>query len=138
MNATSDRLRSLRPVTFQYKSAYKDGGKPMQFGLIAEEVAEVFPELVVFNEYGEPETVKYQHICILLLNEFQKGQAKAAAASAALRQENVALAHEVAQLKAQFVELNSLRAELQQLRDLTAQLAQQQATSGRTVSALSR
>ena len=46
--------------------------KPMQFGLIAEEVAEVFPELAVYNDDGEPETVKYHLLSSLLLNEFLK------------------------------------------------------------------
>ena len=43
MADTSQRLLQLRPVTFRYKHAYGDGAKPMQFGLVAEEVAEVFP-----------------------------------------------------------------------------------------------
>src|SRR5262249_29631285 len=44
----------------------------VQFGLIAEEVAETFPELAVLNAEGQPETVKYQDLPPMLLNEFQK------------------------------------------------------------------
>ena len=57
MEAASERLLSLRPVTFRYKQAFEGGDKPVQFGLIAEEVADVFPELVVYNEEGTPEAV---------------------------------------------------------------------------------
>ncbi len=79
----SDRLRLLRPVRFTYKTDFADGEKPIQFGLIAEEVAEVFPELVVCGAEGKPETVRYHVLSSLLLNELQKQQAELAA----LRQE---------------------------------------------------
>lgn len=72
MGEVSARLRQLRPVTFRYKAPFADGGRPVQFGLIAEEVAAVFPELAVMNGRGEPETVKYQDLVPLLLNEMQK------------------------------------------------------------------
>jgi hypothetical protein len=72
MGATSSRLMALRPVTFRYLKPYANGEKPIQFGLIAEEVAESFPELVVRNQEGRPETVKYQDLTPLLLNELQK------------------------------------------------------------------
>ena len=72
MAGASESLLSLRPVTFRYKKTFKDGDKPIQYGLIAEEVAEVFPDLVVYTEDGEPETVKYHLLATLLLNELQK------------------------------------------------------------------
>jgi hypothetical protein len=72
MESVSERLLGLRPVTFRYRREFADGLQPIQFGLIAEEVAEVFPELVVHNDRGEPETVKYQLLSSLLLNELQK------------------------------------------------------------------
>jgi len=72
MGAVSERLLALRPVTFRYKREFANGEKPVQFGLIAEEVAEAFPELVVYNEEGEPETVKYHLLSSLLLNELQE------------------------------------------------------------------
>ena len=62
----------LRPVTFQYQRPFADGSKPMQFGLIAEEVAEVFPDLVARSADGQIESVKYQVLDSMLLNEFQK------------------------------------------------------------------
>ena len=72
MGETSDRLLALRPVTFRYKKADEKGQKPEQYGLIAEEVAKVMPELVVYNEKGQPETVAYQALTPLLLNELQR------------------------------------------------------------------
>jgi hypothetical protein len=72
MAAASERLQQLRPVTFRYRKATVSGAHPLQYGLIAEEVAEVFPELVVLNRNGEPETVAYHLLTSLLLNELQK------------------------------------------------------------------
>ena len=72
MGAASARLLQLRPVTFRYRQAYGNGEQPLDYGLIAEQVAEVFPELVVFDENDRPETVKYRLLSSLLLNELQK------------------------------------------------------------------
>lgn len=72
MGDASERLLSLNPVTFHYKQAYANGEKPVEFGLIAEEVAQVFPELVVFDKDNQPQTVKYRLLSSLLLNELQK------------------------------------------------------------------
>jgi hypothetical protein len=59
-------------VTFRYTQAAADGSKPLDFGLIAEEVAEVFPELAVTGADGRIETVAYHKLPALLLNELQK------------------------------------------------------------------
>ena len=72
MERVSDPLLDLRPVTFRYKRAFAAGDKPIQFGLVAEEVAEVFPELVVYDQQGRPESVKYHLLSVLLLNELQE------------------------------------------------------------------
>jgi hypothetical protein len=72
MADASSRLFNLRPVTFRYTEAYTDGSKPIQFGLIAEEVAEAFPELAVRNAEGQVETVHYETLNVLLLNELQR------------------------------------------------------------------
>jgi uncharacterized coiled-coil protein SlyX len=82
MGDASARLLRLRPVTFRYKKPYADGGKPVQYGLIAEDVAQVFPELVVRNAKGEPATVKYQLLAPLLLNEFLKEHERVTEATA--------------------------------------------------------
>jgi len=72
MADASAGLLSLRPVTFRYKQPYADGSKPIQYGLIAEEVAEVYPDLVVRSADGQIQTVKYQVLDAMLLNELQK------------------------------------------------------------------
>ena len=59
----------LRPVTFQYKGDTED---TRQYGLIAEEVEKVYRELVMDNSDGKPETVEYQVLPAMLLNEVQK------------------------------------------------------------------
>lgn len=60
---------ALRPVNFTYKS---DKGNKMQYGLIAEEVEEVMQDLVAYNQEGQPESVKYHELPVLLLKEIQK------------------------------------------------------------------
>jgi hypothetical protein len=72
MDAASDGLFRLRPVTFRYSRPYADGSKPIDYGLIAEEVAEVYPDLVVKGPDGQVETVQYQKLTPMLLNEVQK------------------------------------------------------------------
>jgi hypothetical protein len=67
----SDGLMSLRPVAFRYKPEIDPTGLT-QYGLIAEEVADVYPDLVVYDRDGEPETVRYHLVNALLLNEVQK------------------------------------------------------------------
>ena len=69
---TADALMKLRPVTFFYKPEYEDGPRTLQYGLIAEEVAEVYPDLVVKNKDGEIETVQYHKLIPMLMNELQK------------------------------------------------------------------
>ena len=67
---TTEGLMRLRPVTFRYLAQGPDGA--LQYGLIAEEVAEVYPELVTRNKDGEVEAVMYQFLAPMLLNEVQK------------------------------------------------------------------
>jgi len=69
MDQSSQAILGLRPATFQYKS---DSTGTPQFGLIAEEVAQVNPDLVVRDEKGEIYTVRYDAVNAMLLNEFLK------------------------------------------------------------------
>jgi Chaperone of endosialidase len=70
MEHATDDLMRLRPVTFRYL-AHGDNA-PLQYSLIAEEVADVYPDLVARNKDGEVETVMYQFLAPMLLNEVQK------------------------------------------------------------------
>ena len=72
MDTVSSDLMRLRPVTFRYQKPFADGSKPIQYGLIAEEVADVYPDLVAHSPDGQIETVKYQVLDSMLLNELQK------------------------------------------------------------------
>ena len=72
MGDSTTALMKLRPVTFLYKPEYDKGPRTLQYGLIAEEVAEVYPELVAYDKDGQPYTVRYQYLATMLLNEVQK------------------------------------------------------------------
>ena len=68
----TDAVSRLRPVSFRYKQPFADGSTPVQFGLIAEEVEQVLPELVAYDDKGDPATVKYHVLPSLLLAEVQR------------------------------------------------------------------
>lgn len=98
IDALAKRLLELRPVAFRYREhAARDPDTPLQFGLIAEEVAEVFPELVVRDEEGRPQTVKYHLLSALLLEELQRADAELVDQGAELE----ALRRELAALEAE-------------------------------------
>jgi hypothetical protein len=75
MDKASEVLYALKPVSFRYNEEY-DATQTLAFGLIAEEVAEVYPDLVGRNSKGEPESVRYEQINAMLLNEFLKEHRK--------------------------------------------------------------
>jgi hypothetical protein len=71
MEKASEAIHSLSPVSFRYKKEV-DPARSLCFGLIAEEVAEINPNLVTLDCEGKPETVRYEAINAMLLNEFLK------------------------------------------------------------------
>jgi hypothetical protein len=71
MDKASEAILSLKPVIFRYKEQL-DPDKIPQFGLIAEEVEKVNPDLVVRDENGKVSTVRYEAVNAMLLNEFLK------------------------------------------------------------------
>ena len=81
MNNASEAILALKPVTFHYKS---DTSSTPQFGLIAEEVANVNPDLVVRDGNGEIYTVRYDAVNAMLLNEFLKEHRKVEEQQAAI------------------------------------------------------
>lgn len=85
MGEASDGLLRLRPVTFRYTAAHTPGSRPLQYGLIAEEVAEVYPELVVYSATGQVQSVQYHLVNAMLLNEVQKQHARIQAQQAQLQ-----------------------------------------------------
>jgi uncharacterized coiled-coil protein SlyX len=75
MGAASEALLALRPITFRYKPELDKTCTP-QFGLVAEEVAKVNPDLVTRDAKGELTTVRYEAVNAMLLNEFLKEHLK--------------------------------------------------------------
>jgi hypothetical protein len=75
MDKASETILELKPVTFRYKHELDPAGVA-QFGLVAEEVAKVNPDLVARDEEGKPYTVRYEAVNAMLLNEFLKEHRK--------------------------------------------------------------
>jgi hypothetical protein len=99
MYHSSEAILSLQPVTFHYKKELDPDGIP-QFGLVAEQVAKVNPDLVARDEEGQPYTVRYDAVNAMLLNEFLKQHRKLEERTS-----------EIAQLKATIAQQQSARAE---------------------------
>jgi hypothetical protein len=123
----SDRLLKLRPVKFRYKKADASGEKPIQYGLIAEEVAKVYPELVVRDATtGRIDGVRYEELAPMLLNEMQQQHAQMAAKFDAEAKANAAQAMEISDLKLQVAELKALK---QQMAVMSATLQKMQSSN---------
>jgi len=75
MDEASEGLFALKPVTFRYKQEF-DPSHKLSFGLIAEEVAKVSADLVSNDKDGKPQTVRYEAVNAMLLNEFLKEHRK--------------------------------------------------------------
>ena len=75
MDKSSEAILALKPVTFRYKKELDPEGIP-QFGLVAEQVEKVNPDLVARDEQGKPYTVRYEAVNAMLLNEFLKEHRK--------------------------------------------------------------
>jgi hypothetical protein len=108
MGEASDGLMRLRPVTFRYKAANDDGSRLLQYGLIAEEVAAVYPDLVQYDEEGQPRAVRYHFVNAMLLNEVQRQRGRIAALEAEI-------AHQQRQAAAQESRMKGLEARLARL-----------------------
>jgi septal ring factor EnvC (AmiA/AmiB activator) len=114
MGDASEGLLGLRPVTFQYKS---DKTNKPQFGLIAEEVEKVNPDLVARDREGKVYTVRYDQVNAMLLNEFLKEHKKVEAQQSKIENQEATIA-----------ELKSTVAQQQKgMEVLTAQLKEQAA-----------
>jgi hypothetical protein len=110
MDKASEAILALKPVTFHYKSDTKD---TPQFGLIAEDVAAVNPDLVVRDKNGEIYTVRYDAVNAMLLNEFLKEHRK-------VEEQNGNLENQACKIQEQEVTITQLK------KDFGATIAQQQ------------
>lgn len=116
MGTVSEKLMQLRPVTFRYKDNAEAGPHALQYGLIAEEVAKVYPDLVQYDKAGKPFTIYYHLLTPMLLNELQKEHRR-----------NVEQRTEIAAMKTAFAkqagELASLKTAHEQEMKMLAKLA---------------
>jgi hypothetical protein len=112
MDKTSEAILGFRPVTFHYKS--DKTGTP-QFGLIAEEVAQVNPNLVVRDDQGEIYTVRYEAVNAMLLNEFLKEHEKVEAQHSKIEKQEAAITELKSNLAEQHKQIQTLTAGLQKV-----------------------
>ena len=110
MGQSSEVIFSLRPVSFRYKG---DETNLPCFGLIAEEVAKVNPDLILLDKEGKPLTVRYEQINAMLLNEFLKEHKKVEAQQASISELKSEMQTMVAQLKEQAAQIQKVSSRLE-------------------------
>jgi hypothetical protein len=121
MDNASEAILALKPVTFRYKHELDPDGIP-QFGLVAEQVAKVNPDLVARDEQGKPYTVRYEEVNAMLLNEFLKEHRKVEEQSSQIAKQDC----NVQKLEATVVQLQSaLKAQAAQIQKVSDELATQ-------------
>jgi hypothetical protein len=109
MDRASEAILALKPVTFEYKSDKTD---TPQFGLIAEQVAKVNPDLIVRDEKGEIYSVRYDAVNAMLLNEFLKAHRKIEEQADAIAELKSGMDTLTTALKKQATEMQAMRAQL--------------------------
>ena len=112
MARDSETILALKPVRFHYKN---DKTNTPQFGLIAEEVAEVSPDLVVRDENGKPYTVRYDAVNAMLLNEFLKEHCRVQQQGATIRELKTNAATQGSTIALQQKQIEALTAGLQKV-----------------------
>jgi hypothetical protein len=122
MGQASAGLMRLRAVTFRYKPEY-DGGPELHYGLIAEEVAKVYPSLVQNDQAGRPFTVLYHELPAMLLNEVQRQQVIIEKLQSRIEQQEEELESERAFNREQLTNVSTRLASLEHQRAAAIQLA---------------
>jgi len=112
MDKASEVLLALRPVTFRYKPEIDPEGIP-QFGLVAEEVEKVNPDLVVRDKEGKPYTVRYEAVNAMLLNEFLKEHRKNEEQQATIAQLKSGMEALTATVREQAAQIQKVSAQLE-------------------------
>jgi len=120
MDKVSEAILALRPVTFRYKHQMDPQGIP-QFGLVAEEVEKVNPDLVARDAQGKPYTVRYEAVNAMLLNEFLKEHKAFVAEQRKVEKLEAAVAGLVTTVKQQASQIQKVSAQLE-TRKLTPQV----------------
>ncbi len=112
MNQASNAIFALKPVSFRYKKEI-DRSRALCFGLIAEEVAQISPELITRDRKGKPQTVRYEAVNAMLLNEFLKEHKKVEEQEATIAQLKKKMQTVVAQLKEQAAQIEKVSAQVE-------------------------
>jgi len=123
MDEASQLILALRPVTFRYKSEIDPAGT-RQFGLVADEVEKVSPDLIVRDKEGNPCSVRYDQINAMLLNEFLKEHKRAEEQGRKAQEQEATIAQLKCNAAKQEAAILDLRNEM---KALTAQLKEQAA-----------
>jgi hypothetical protein len=110
MEKASEVILALKPVTFKYNYDVKG---TLCYGLVAEDVAQVDPHLVVRDKDGQPQTVRYEQINAMLLNEFLKEHKKVEEQQASIGQLKSEMQTMVAQLREQAAQIQKVSAQLE-------------------------
>ena len=111
MDKASEAILALKPVTFRYKKELDPVGIP-QFGLVAEQVEKVNPDLVARDEQGKAYTVRYEAVNAMLLNEFLKEHRKVESLEKAMSDQQKENAAMRAMLKAQAAQIQKVSDQL--------------------------
>jgi hypothetical protein len=114
MDKASEALYALKPVIFRYNKEY-DATQTLAFGLIAEEVAEVYPDLVGRNSRGEPESVRYEQINAMLLNEFLKEHRRGEEQDCKIQEQETTIAELRSEMKALAARITEQASQLQKV-----------------------
>jgi hypothetical protein len=114
MDKASEAILALKPVTFRYKQELDPDGVP-QFGLVAEEVEKVSPNLVIRDRDGKVDTVRYEAVNAMLLNEFLKAHRKMQEQEATITQLKSGAAKQEATAAHQQKQIEALTAGLQKV-----------------------
>jgi len=112
MDRASEAILALKPVTFRYKHELDPKGIP-QFGLVAEEVEKVNPDLVARDADGKAYTVRYEAVNAMLLNEFLKEHRKGQEQDATISQLKTELAQQQKEIKALSAQIQKVSAQLE-------------------------
>ncbi|PYK37282.1 MAG: hypothetical protein DME60_12700 [Verrucomicrobia bacterium] len=116
MDKASESILALKPVTFHYKQELDPQAIP-QFGLVAEQVEKVNPDLVARDAQGKPYTVRYEAVNAMLLNEFLKEHRKVQELDRKGREQEAAIAQQQKEIQALTASLKEQASKIQKVSD---------------------
>jgi len=115
MDKTSEAILALKPVSFRYKKEIEPHDTIM-FGLIAEDVEKVDPDLITRNDKGEAETVRYEAVNAMVLNEFLKEHRKVEEQGSRMEKRDYDIAQQGAEIRALTSQLQKINDELESIK----------------------